>query len=124
MVWQPFFEWRTFSHVLMLPAFVLVAAGNMPPSHLGAAVRNPMLLGVVLWGCAHLWANGDLASMILFGSFTLWALVKFVSLGRHYTPAKPPSLIWDGIAIVVGLILYGLISVYHGQLFGVGLSIA
>ena len=48
MVWQPFFEWRGLSHVLMLPAFILLAAGNMPSSHLGATVRNPMVLGVVL----------------------------------------------------------------------------
>jgi uncharacterized membrane protein len=125
MVWQPFFEWRVLSHVLMLPAFILLAAGNMPSSHLGATVRNPMVLGVVLWGTAHLWANGDLASVLLFGSFTVWGLVKFTSLARNYElPAKPPRIIWDIIAVVVGLILYGLITIFHGQLFGVGLSLA
>lgn len=125
MVWQPLFEWRVLSHVLMLPAFILLAAGNIPPSHLGATVRNPMVLGVVLWGSAHLWANGDLASMLLFGSFTAWGVVKFASLARSYEPpAKSPGIIWDIIAVVVGLILYGLITIFHGQLFGVGLSLA
>lgn len=125
MVWQPLFEWRVLSHVLMLPAFILLVAGNMPPSHLGATLRNPMVLGVVLWGIAHLWANGDLASMLLFGSFTVWGVVKFASLARRYEPpAKSPSIIWDIIAVVAGLILYGLITVFHGQLFGVGLSLA
>ena len=125
MVWQPFFEWRVLSHVLMLPAFILLAAGNMPPSHLGASVRNPMVLGVVLWGMAHLWANGDLASVLLFGSFTVWGVVKFTSLARNYElPAKSPRIFWDIIAVVVGLILYGLITIFHGQVFGVGLSLA
>ena len=125
MLWQPFFEWRVLSHVLMLPAFILLAAGNMPSSHLGATVRNPMVLGVVLWGTAHLWANGDLASVLLFGSFTVWGVVKFTSLARNYElPAKSPRIFWDIIAVVVGLILYGLITIFHGQLFGVGLSLA
>lgn len=125
MLWQPLFEWRVLSHVLMLPAFILFAAGNMPPSHLSATVRNPMVLSVVLWGAAHLWANGDLASVMMFGSFTVWGLVKLVSLARRYEPAvKPPSIIWDIIAVVVGLALYGLITIFHGQLFGVGLSLA
>ena len=125
MVWQPLFEWRVLSHVLMLPAFILLAAGNMPASHLRSSIRNPMLLGVIFWGLAHLWANGDFASMLLFGSFSLWGLVKFVSLWRNYVPPqKPPSVIWDVVAIVAGRVLYGVITVFHGQLFGVGLSLA
>ena len=54
-VWQPPFEWRVVSHFLMLPGAILMTTGNLPPSHLAAATRNPMLLGVGLWGLAHLW---------------------------------------------------------------------
>ncbi|MCG8414187.1 MAG: NnrU family protein [Pseudomonadales bacterium] len=125
MVWEPRFEWRNISHFLMLPAFILIVAGNVPPSLMRANLRNPMLLGTFLWGIAHLWANGDLASMLLFGGFTVWAGVKFISLGINYQPpAKAPSIVWDGIAIAIGLVLYGLVAIYHGQLFGVGLSFA
>lgn len=123
MVWQPLYELRFISHLLMIPAIILVAAGNMPMSYMRRHLRNPMLLGVCLWGLAHLWANGDLASMLMFGSFTLWAGIKFVSLGLAAGPvSNKPSLLWDIIALIGGLIVYVLVSLFHGQLFGVGLN--
>lgn len=123
MVWEPRFELRSISHVLMIPVFILVAAGNMPMSWLRKNLRNPMMLGTLLWGIAHLWSNGDLASILLFGGFSLWAAFKFVSLGLRHGPVETTaSLMWDGIALVVGLVLYFVFAVLHGELFGVGLS--
>lgn len=123
MLWQPVYEWRYISHVLMIPALILVLAGNLPMSHMRKHLRNPMLAGVVLWGSAHLWSNGDLASMVLFGTFTVWAASKFISRGLSVPgPGGHTSIIWDGVAVIAGLVLYALISIYHGQLFGVGLS--
>lgn len=123
MIWQPIYEWRYISHVIMIPAVILVLAGNMPMSHIRRQLRNPMLAGVALWGAAHLWSNGDLASMVLFGAFFLWAGGKFLLRGFTATAqASDASPVWDGIAVVAGLVLYALVSIYHGQLFGVGLS--
>lgn len=123
MIWQPFFELRWVSHLLMLPAVVLVVAGNLPMSHFRMALRHPMILGTCLWGLAHLWANGDMASMLLFGGFALWSAIKFISLRSQPRPPKSPRLVWDLLVILIGLFLYGLIFTYHGQLFGVGLSV-
>jgi len=123
MVWEPRFELRPISHIIMIPVFILLVAGNTPLSYLRKNLRNPMLLGVFLWGLAHLWANGDLASMLLFGSFTLWSGFKFVSMGIRQGPINgAASILWDGIALIAGLVLYGAIAIFHGQLFGVGLS--
>lgn len=123
MIWEPRFELRSISHMLMIPVFILIVAGNTPLSNLRKAVRNPMMLGTCLWGLAHLWSNGDLASILLFGGFTLWSGFKFVSLGLRQGPnTSEASFLWDGIAVVIGLVLYGVIAVFHGQLFGVGLS--
>lgn len=123
MVWQPPFEWRWLSHVLMLPALVLTVAGNLPMSHLRMVLRHPMLLGVLLWALAHLWANGDLASLLLFGSFAVWSGIKIFALWHAPRPPRNPRLAWDLIALVLGLVLYGLIFTFHGQLFGVGLTL-
>ena len=85
-----------------------------------------MLLGVIIWGIAHLWANGDLASILLFGTFTLWAGLKFVTLRGNAALTGQPKLSWlwrDLIAVAAGSILYFIIYVSHGQLFGVGLAI-
>ena len=123
MVWQPAFEQRYISHLLMLPVFVLIIAGNTGTSYISKYLRNPMLLGITLWGGAHLWANGDLASMILFGSFTLWGGFKFVMLSISNGPVtKPASVRWDITALIAGLFIYAMIFLNHGQLFGVGLS--
>lgn len=125
MLWQPKFELRFISHVLMIPAFILLIAGNIPMSFVRQNFRNPMLAGVTFWGLAHLWSNGDLASVLLFGAMAAWASFKFVSLGlKHSTKVDQnnPHLFWDIIAVVAGLITYTLISQYHGQLFGVGLE--
>jgi uncharacterized membrane protein len=123
MVWQPIYELRYISHLLMLPALVLLVAGNVPATYLSKYLKNPMLLAVVFWGLAHLWSNGDLASTLLFGSFALWGSVKFVALAySDDTASNPKSLVWDVISIIGGLGLYVGISLYHGQLFGVGLA--
>lgn len=124
LVYVPRFDLRWLSNLLMLPAFILVLAGNLPPGYLARALRHPMLAGVALWGVAHLWSNGDLASLLLFGSFAVWAVFKYCRLtlsGQH--AGKSPAIIWDIVALVLGLAAYFLVFIYHGQLFGIGISI-
>ena len=125
MVYEPRYEMRGISHFAMLPAFILAVAGNLPVSHLRQATVHPMLLGTAVWGAAPLWANGDLASLLLFGSVAVWALIKFVTLIRTKpSVSKKPSFLWDGLAIIIGFILYSLVTLYHGQIFGIGLTFA
>lgn len=124
MIYAPPFELRWVSHLIMLPAAILVTLGNLPTSYLSRVLRHPMLLGVIMWSGAHLWANGDLASLLLFASFEVWAVIKFAHLSITQPPRHSASILWDIIGIVLGLIVYMLIFTYHGQLFGVGLSIA
>lgn len=126
MVWEPPFGLRYVSSILMIPAFILLVAGNIPISYIRWQFRNPMLLGVCIWGAAHLWANGDLASMLLFGSFTLWSGLKFVTLRNNSESLLEPELKWlwrDLIAVIVGAVIYFTVFINHGQLFGVGLAI-
>jgi len=73
-------------------------------------LRHPMLVGVKLWAVAHLIANGDLGSIILFGSVLAWAVYDRISLKRRSDPGGPPipygGLTNDIIAVVVGTIIY------------------
>ena len=85
-----------------------------------------MLLGVFIWGISHLWTNGDLASILLFGSFSLWSGLKLVTLRYNSESALVPKLKWlwrDSIAVIVGAVVYFLVFINHGQLFGVGLAL-
>ena len=102
-------------------SLVLLAAANMPP-HIRSVLKHPMLLGVVLWATAHLLGNGDLRSVVLFGSFAGYAVFDLVSAevrGKRPPPEKPPQLAMDAIAIVAGLVAAGLFMVFHDALFGV-----
>jgi hypothetical protein len=61
--------------------------------------------------------------MLLFGSFAAWSSYKFVALGLTKGPVSgSAAILWDIVAVIGGLILYSAISVYHGELFGVGLN--
>lgn len=48
--------------------------------------RQPLLWALLLWSGVHLWANGDLAYVLLFGSFTLFSLLglRLVETRRHH----------------------------------------
>jgi len=123
MIYEPRYELRSITHFAMLPAFILVVAGNLPLSHLRSITLNPMVLGTAIWGAAHLWANGDLASVLLFGTLLVWAIIKFASLAVARSPtAASPSLLWDAVALIGGFMLYSLVTIFHGQLFGIGLT--
>ncbi len=102
-------------------SLVLLAAANMP-THIRAVLRHPMLLGVLLWALAHLLSNGDLRSIVLFGSFAGYAVLDLVSVGlrgKRPSTEKAPRLAMDAVAIVAGLVVAGLLMVFHHALFGV-----
>lgn len=126
-LWVPPYNLRSLTHLLMISATILFFAGNLPYSYTRQMVIHPMLIGVIIWGVAHLISNGDLASMLIFASLPVWAITKIVSLEHRKsaasTPSTPtrPALHWDAAAIIIGVIAYGLLLVFHGQLFGFAL---
>jgi hypothetical protein len=95
--------------ILVWPAFICVTAAYIRGS-IARVLRHPMLVGVKLWAIAHLIANGDLGSIILFGSVLAWAVYDRISLKRRSDPGGPPipygGLTNDIIAVVVGTIIY------------------
>lgn len=52
-------------------------AAGFDPNRPGIAgvTRQPLLWALALWSGAHLWANGDLAHVILFGTFAVFSIV-------------------------------------------------
>lgn len=101
-------------------ALVLFAAANMP-THIRAVLKHPMLLGLLLWSLAHLLSNGDLRSVVLFGSFAGYALLDLVSgaaRGKR-PPDEAPRFAMDATALVAGLVAAGLLTYFHAALFGV-----
>jgi len=61
-----------------------------------AVTRHPFLWGVVIWSAIHLLMNGDLASVILFGTFFVLAL--FGPLSIDAKRKRKMGVDWDGFA--------------------------
>jgi len=61
----------------LLRAQVPVAAGAL------TITRHPFLWGAALWALAHLIANGDMASIILFGSIALLSIGGMFAIDRR-----------------------------------------
>jgi len=124
VVWSPPAWTRHVTSLLVLPAFVLIVAGNMRGTRIKAAVGHPMLLGTKLWAAAHLVSNGMLADIVLFGSFLVWAIVDYASSRRRDRAAGtvyPPGTSGrDATAIAIGTAAWFVFGFWlHAPLIGV-----
>jgi uncharacterized membrane protein len=122
-VWNPPSWTRHVAMALMLPALVLIVAAYTPTGYIKKAVKHPMLTAVKLWALAHLTANGDLMSMILFGAFLLYGIIDRIAVkqrGDRGAAAARPNIFGDLIALAVGIAVYAaLVTFLHQRLFGV-----
>lgn len=101
---------------------IVLFFGPYVPSNIRRLLRHPQLTGVAIWGIAHLFVNGTLRDVLLFGGFAAWALVAMLLANRRdgawtRPPAKP---LWgDVVLIVLGLAAAATLFHFHGRLFGV-----
>jgi len=122
-LWYPP-RWTYYvAQILMWPASIFVVAAYIR-GNIWRTLKHPMLVGVKTWAVAHLIANGDLGSILLFGSFLGWAgydritLKRRTDLGAPAIPARGHRN--DVIALVVGTVLYlALGFVFHPIVVGV-----
>jgi len=97
---------RDAAFAVMPVAFVLLVATYLP-GHIRRRVRHPMLLSLLLWASAHLAANGDRASLVLFGGLGGFALVDLLSRAWRAPTAPRPAHGWaDLVALLGGSVLY------------------
>ena len=154
----PLWGWAPWqAHVplaVMLPVCLVLAFGiarpnpfsfggarndRFDPSRPGIVrwMRHPLLVALALWAGAHVVANGDLAHVILFGAFAVFAGLggrlidrrKRQEMGEAWdrlrkAVAGAPVFAWSiSLAVVLralaGLALYGALIWLHPHLFGV-----
>lgn len=119
-VWQPPPMLSVITKLLMLPALILLVAAYFP-SNVKQKIRHPMLMAVKIWAVGHLLSNGDMASMILFGSFLVFAIITMIRANKRIAWTKPQarSVMMDVCVILMGGAVYVGIGMHHMQLFGV-----
>ena len=124
VLWNPPVAMRHAASLVTLVAFILLAAAYVPRNALKAKLHHPMVLGVKVWALAHLISNGNLADVLLFGAFLLWAVLDFRAarqrdraLGTSYPSG---TLAGTGIAVVLGLVAWAAFAFWaHALLIGI-----
>jgi uncharacterized membrane protein len=112
---------RHIAILLMAFSFIAMMAFNLGPSRIKHYLQHPFLVSIKLWAAAHLLANGDSASVLLFGSFLVWAVWNRIAVSKRggQRPAIGP-VTNDLAATASGLLLWVLfIWKAHEWLFGV-----
>src|SRR5918998_4712050 len=125
-VWNPPVWTRHLAIPLVWVSFVAFSAAYLP-GRIRRALKHPMLAGLKVWAFAHLLANGDLGSIVLFAPLLAWAVAARISTKwrdevlDHGGPAAAPAG-WrnDLLALVIGTAGY-LAFLYwlHPLLIGV-----
>jgi len=117
-------EWgRHLAMLLMVFAIILFAASH-GRNNLQRRIRHPQLTAVLVWATAHLLANGDIRSLVLFGGLGAWALLEVVLINRREGAWQKPEPVATGriaIPIVAGLVVYGVLFWSHRWFAGMPL---
>ena len=103
----------------------LKTAGFLPAGHIRTKLKFPILVAIKIWALAHLLANGESYSVVLFVTILAWAVILRITLKRRIASGetKLPVFVsekYDVIAIVVGLVLYvAIVFKLHEWIIGV-----
>jgi len=114
-IYDPPFWMVHINNLLMLVAVILMGLGSSK-SPLRAKMRHPMLTGVLIWAVAHLLVNGDLYSVILFGSMAVWALVEIRVINAavpDYQPYAGGSNAGTLRLLVISAVVFAVIVAIH-----------
>jgi len=150
--------WKPVAIVLMLPAVLFVVIGlatpdptavgqesmvSQPPRGIVRITRHPFLIGVALWAIVHLIGNGDLASLVFFGTLAIVALAGTASIdakrrrlmGPAWTPFAAQTTVIplsNGVSglgrvmheigawrLVAAIVVYVILLGAHGPVIGI-----
>lgn len=123
-LWSPPAFTRHITIGLVLFAVIFVVAAFFP-SRIKTRLKHPMLAGVKTWALAHLLSNGDLGSILLFGTFLAWGVYARIAAKRRGdigAAAKPAPDGWtnDIIVVVLGAAIFLALGFwFHPYVIGV-----
>ena len=122
-IWTPPFDlFHPIALVLLWLALVALAAAYAPASRIKSLLRHPLLVAVKVWALSHLLVNGDLGSLLLFGSLLAWAVYDRIAVKRRGDSGAPPVASFgrnDVIVLVIGSLAYIALLWLHEMLIGV-----
>ena len=123
-VWSPPAFMRHITVGLVLFAVIFLVAAFVP-SQIRTRLKHPMLASVKTWALAHLLSNGDLGSILLFGTFLAWGIYARIAAKRRGdigAAANPAPEGWtnDIIVVVLGAAVFLVLGFwFHPYVIGV-----
>ena len=139
----PLWNWAPWQNhlalAIMLPVCLIVALalGRPNPFSFGGArnsafdpdrpgivgvMRHPLLVALALWSVAHLVANGDLAHVLLFGTFAVFAMLGGRLVDRRKRREMGQG--WDRLWTRVRTPVEGRFRLSGGSALRLGLGVA
>lgn len=110
---------RLATFALMFAAFLLLGI-FLFRGRLRQRLRFPLAVAVVLWSTGHLLANGDAASLVLFGGFLTYGIAHLcLGLANDVRPSPEVRGGHDTLSILAGTVLYIAMVQLHAVLIGV-----
>lgn len=110
----------SLAFLLMFLSILLFGASHAKTS-IKRFVRHPQLTAVLLWSIAHLSANGDSRSIMLFASLGVWSLLEMLLINRRDGEWVKPErasmrseIIGAAISLTVFLVLIALHPFFAG----------
>lgn len=113
LYWPP--AWGRHATMLLVLLAMLSFAIYLHKGRLKLWLRHPMSIGVALWAIGHLFSNGKVASVVLFGSFLGFAMFDIaVNSYRGRVPNFVPKPRHDAISLLAGVALYAFfLFIFH-----------
>jgi uncharacterized membrane protein len=106
---------------MMFFSFILFAAANAP-GNIKRLLRHPMSAGMLMWAGAHLLANGENRSVVLFGGLGAWALVAMITTSRRDGLWEKPDAVpisRDLMTLVGSAVIFAVAVYFHESIIGV-----
>jgi len=92
-----------------LVSLILIAAAYVPNNLIKQKLKDPMLVGVIVWALCHLTTIGSLAGILLFGGFLIWGMIDLVSC-RARRSKRPPAQEKASVVMTLATIAAGTVA--------------
>lgn len=122
VLWNPPVALRHAVILLMLPALIMFVAARVPGNPIKVKLKHPQLMGVGTWALAHLLANGEVRSILLFGTMLIWSFVNIKAINARDGKPRPtmsdkPGLMF-AITVIIGAALWAGLMFAHPHFTG------
>jgi uncharacterized membrane protein len=114
--------WGGLAALILMPIAIFLFGASHARSRVKRFVRHPQLSGLAIWSVAHLLANGDNRSVLLFGGLGLWALLETVVINRRageWIKPEAPALAIEFKLLVISAAVFASLVYLHPRFAGV-----